>query len=361
MKNTIVTLMTATLLAACGGNDSSSTSQPVNAQSKQLQRSDKAVASDYQTLVQELYVAYFGRPADPTGLTNFENALLAANAPTDIQSLNATYATSPAIQSLINSFGASAESIALYGTGNPSAFVTAIFQNVLGRAPQPSGLTYWVNAITSSQLSQGDAALAIMAGALSNTTAQGVLDAALIENRLTVAANFTAEVAGRDVVSAYAGATAAASARTTLSAVTATTNPTSYETTVITAVAALETASLSGNTLQIIDTAIGTGALAVAGDTASVNYAGFLYNAAASNFAGAEFDSTAADGGKPLTFLLGTGEVITGFDQGVIGMKVGGTRTLIIPSSLAYGAAGNGPIPPNAPIIFNIQLLSVTP
>jgi hypothetical protein len=239
MKNTIVALIIAALLTACGGNDSSSTNQPVIAQSKQLQHSDKAVASDYQTLVQELYVSYFGRPADPTGLVNLENALLAANAPTDIQSLSAAYATNPAIQSLINSFGASAESIALYGSGNPTAFVTAIFQNVLGRTPQQSGLTYWAGAITSGQLSQGDTALAIMAGALANTTAQGMLDAELIENRLTVASYFTAQVAGRDIVSAYAGATAAAGARTMLNAVIAATDTVAYETIVNSVVAAL--------------------------------------------------------------------------------------------------------------------------
>jgi hypothetical protein len=250
MKNTAIALMIATLLSACGGNDSSTGSQPVSAQSKQLQRSDKAVASDYETLVQELYVAYFGRPADPTGLVNLENALLAANAPTDIQSLSAAYATNPAIQSLINSFGASAESIALYGTGNPTAFVTAIFQNVLGRAPQQSGLTYWVNAITSGQLSQGDAALAIMAGALSNTTAQGVLDAELIQNRLTVAGYFTSQVSSQNAVSDYAGATAAAGARTMLSGVSAVTNATTLETTAGAVVAALTVpmlAVLSGN------------------------------------------------------------------------------------------------------------------
>jgi hypothetical protein len=267
MRNTIVAVTIAALLAACSGNDSSSASQPISSQSKQLLRSDKAVASDYQTVVQELYVAYFGRPADPTGLANFENALLGANAPTDIQSLSAAYATSPAIQSLINSFGASAESLKLYGSGNPTAFVTAIFQNVLGRTPQQSGLTYWANAISSGQLSQGDAALAIMAGALSNTTAQGVLDGDLIENRLTVAGYFTAQVSGQNAVSDYAGATAATSARTMLNTVTAATDTTAYQSIVNTAVVALfgtgipNLQAFAGNTSST-GSADGTGAAA---------------------------------------------------------------------------------------------------
>ncbi|HSY26871.1 MAG TPA: FKBP-type peptidyl-prolyl cis-trans isomerase, partial [Burkholderiaceae bacterium] len=62
---------------------------------------------------------------------------------------------------------------------------------------------------------------------------------------------------------------------------------------------------------------------------------------------------------QPLSFELGVGQVIAGWDQGLVGMAVGGTRTLIIPSSLAYGATGSGPIPPNSPLVFTIQLLSV--
>lgn len=111
-------------------------------------------------------------------------------------------------------------------------------------------------------------------------------------------------------------------------------------------------------TLQVIDTSIGTGATAVAGNTVTVNYTGWLYDATAANFHGLQFDSSV--GKTPFSFKLGAGQVIAGWDQGVAGMKVGGTRTLIIPSSLAYGSAGAGSvIPANATLVFNVEMLAV--
>jgi len=105
-------------------------------------------------------------------------------------------------------------------------------------------------------------------------------------------------------------------------------------------------ASTGSTALQITDTAVGTGATAAAGNTVMVNYTGWLYSASEANFHGTQFDSSV--GKTPFQFHLGAGQVIAGWDQGVAGMKVGGTRTLIIPSSLAYGSAGagGGLIPP---------------
>ena len=84
--------------------------------------------SSYSSLVQELYVAYFGRPADYYGLQNFETALAAANAPTDPAALALAYSTNAAVKSLVDSFGTSAESTALYGSGSTESFVNAIFE-----------------------------------------------------------------------------------------------------------------------------------------------------------------------------------------------------------------------------------------
>jgi FKBP-type peptidyl-prolyl cis-trans isomerase FkpA len=108
---------------------------------------------------------------------------------------------------------------------------------------------------------------------------------------------------------------------------------------------------------QKIDTVVGTGKEAVAGTTAVVNYTGWLYQPAAPSQHGAQFDSSI--GREPFSFSLGAGQVIKGWDDGVQGMKVGGKRTLIVPASLGYGEGGAGPIPPNATLIFDVELLDV--
>ena len=109
--------------------------------------------------------------------------------------------------------------------------------------------------------------------------------------------------------------------------------------------------------LKYTDTKIGDGASAKAGNKVSVNYTGWLYNNGAK---GAKFDSS-LDRGQPFQFTLGAHQVIAGWDEGVAGMKVGGKRTLIIPPELGYGArgAGGGAIPPNATLIFDVDLLQV--
>ncbi|MBC7454072.1 MAG: FKBP-type peptidyl-prolyl cis-trans isomerase [Massilia sp.] len=108
-------------------------------------------------------------------------------------------------------------------------------------------------------------------------------------------------------------------------------------------------------TLSKIDTVPGTGAAAAVGSKITVNYTGWLYNSAASDFKGAKFDSNSA-----MTFTLASGSLIEGWVQGIPGMKVGGKRTLLIPSSLGYGASGSGAsIPPNSGLVFDIELTAV--
>ncbi len=110
--------------------------------------------------------------------------------------------------------------------------------------------------------------------------------------------------------------------------------------------------------LQVTDTVVGTGTTAAAGNTITVHYTGWLYDEKASQFRGKQFDSSV--GKTPFSFKLGVGQVIAGWDQGVVGMKVGGKRTLIIPSALGYGSAGAGSaIPPNAALVFEVELLAV--
>lgn len=111
--------------------------------------------------------------------------------------------------------------------------------------------------------------------------------------------------------------------------------------------------------LQKIDRVVGSGTVANDGDVVQVNYTGWLYDANAKDHHGKEFDSSLEDG-EPISFTLGAGEVITGWDQGIPGMHVGGKRTLVIPSRLAYGGRGAGDdIPPNATLVFDVELVGV--
>jgi peptidylprolyl isomerase len=108
--------------------------------------------------------------------------------------------------------------------------------------------------------------------------------------------------------------------------------------------------------LKYTDTVVGTGDPAKKGSLVSVQYTGWLYK---NGQKGAKFDSS-LDRGKPITFTLGQKQVIAGWDEGISGMKQGGKRTLIIPPELAYGATGSGGvIPPNATLIFDVELVSV--
>jgi FKBP-type peptidyl-prolyl cis-trans isomerase len=139
-------------------------------------------------------------------------------------------------------------------------------------------------------------------------------------------------------------------------------SPASTPTQVATTPTATTTNSIASTTmptnatqLEVADQVVGTGATAEAGDTVTVNYVGALTD-------GTVFDASANHGTTGFTFTLGTNppQVIAGWDQGIVGMKVGGTRTLVIPPSLGYGSQGAGSaIPPNATLVFQVQLLNV--
>ncbi len=112
-------------------------------------------------------------------------------------------------------------------------------------------------------------------------------------------------------------------------------------------------------TLQKNDTVVGTGREAEPGFNVSVHYTGWLYDEKASDHKGKKFDSS-VDRGQPFKFDLGASQVIQGWDEGFAGMKIGGKRTLIIPSEMGYGARGaGGAIPPNATLLFDVELLDV--
>lgn len=115
-------------------------------------------------------------------------------------------------------------------------------------------------------------------------------------------------------------------------------------------------AQTTASGLKIVDTVVGTGATPKTGQSCVMHYTGWLYENGAK---GKKFDSS-VDRGEPFQFQIGTEQVIGGWDEGVATMKVGGKRTLIIPPDLGYGARGaGGVIPPNATLIFDVELLDV--
>lgn len=136
--------------------------------------------------------------------------------------------------------------------------------------------------------------------------------------------------------------------------------PAAEESGTVTTVAETQEAqeSASVSELQIIHIEAGDGALAEAGKTVIVHYTGWLYDTAADDNKGEKFDSS-VDRNQPFQFALGAGMVIRGWDEGFAGMQVGGKRQLIIPPDMAYGERGVGPIPPNATLLFDVELLDV--
>jgi len=113
------------------------------------------------------------------------------------------------------------------------------------------------------------------------------------------------------------------------------------------------------NSLEIVDLKTGEGASIAAGRQAVVQYTGWLYEASAPDKKGKQFDSSLRSG-EPFRFTVGAGQVIKGWDQGVVGMKIGGSRRLTVPADLAYGENGaGGVIPPGATLVFDVELMGI--
>ncbi len=232
------------LLAGCGASTDSG-DKNTSMMGSATKSSSAVAASAYNTVVQQLYIAYFGRPADTSGLSNFTGRLAQANAATTMAGIDAAYKTNAAIKELVDAFGTSTESAALY-SGGTSAFVTAIYTNVLGRAPDSAGLAYWINEIDKNGLTRGNAALSIMDGAQTNTSTQGVIDGSIVSNKTTVGVAFTTSLVTASQIAGYSGDAAAASARAMLATVTSSTNTTTFQTTINSTISALVATALPG-------------------------------------------------------------------------------------------------------------------
>jgi S-layer protein len=221
-------------------------------------------ATDYTDVAQQLYISYFGRPADTYGLASYTAQLAAANAPTNLNDLNTAVQADPngALAKLVQSFNSSTESINLYGSGNDilsiSKFVNAVYNNVLHRDADNEGGQFWINEIVSGRLSKANAALAITQGALANTSTQGLIDAQVVKNTLAVAEDFTTSLDTLPKVNAYAGDAAAAAARGLLTGVTSTTTVAGYHSNVTGVIITLTAPPVVNVTLTAgVDTLVG--------------------------------------------------------------------------------------------------------
>lgn len=172
--------------------------------------------TNYENVVQQLYVCYFGRPADFQGLQYWMSSLSAINAPTTLSGLMQASTTNAAIASVINGFGQSTESSTLYGTGDSIAFVASIYNNLLSRAPDFDGLIFWASLINEGRLTRSNAVLAIADGAVMNLLSP---DTVVFQNKVSAAVQFTQAIDTGNEIVAYSGAQAAQIAREMLSEV----------------------------------------------------------------------------------------------------------------------------------------------
>ena len=208
----------ALIVAACGGYSTPPTSmQGGSSHSSSAQLTN----ASYYDVVQHIYVAYFGRPADPAGMEFFAGAYLAAGAPTTVLGVSQAYTTNTSVRTLVEGFGVSQESLDLY-PGDNTTFVNAIYRNLFNRDADAAGRDFWVNAINVGALTRANTALTIMAGA------QGT-DADLITKKNTVATAFTASVNTADRKKAYDGLAANVIVRTMLASVTLVTDTTAFQ------------------------------------------------------------------------------------------------------------------------------------
>ncbi|MES2126583.1 MAG: DUF4214 domain-containing protein [Pseudomonadota bacterium] len=215
-------LVLVLLLAACGGAADKSATTLGSGQGSRGQ--SVRVASDYNDVVQQIYVAYFGRPADAGGLAWHAGVLLAAKAPTDIVSLAAAYSTNAALKAEIDSFGASAESAALY-PGDNGQFISAVYRNLFSREADAAGKAFWVSVLDAGAITRANAAITLMSGS------QGS-DISVINNKTKVASNFTSAIVTPVLNAGYDGLAANVVVRAMLGNVGASTDTTAFNATV---------------------------------------------------------------------------------------------------------------------------------
>jgi hypothetical protein len=209
MSNAAVLCLASVLMAACGSSNRAVDQAPRYAAT--ITSSAPLAATDYYDVMQRIYVAYFGRPADPAGLAYWAEQYRAAGLPNKLADLANAYDKNPNAKTLIDVFGASQESKDLY-PGDNDAFVTAIYHNIFSHEPDAAGKAWWVGLIDHGVMTRPIAALLIMSGS------QGS-DVTVIDHKIGVAAMFTAALNGDARKGAYDGLTANAKVRAVMALV----------------------------------------------------------------------------------------------------------------------------------------------
>ncbi len=215
-------LMTA-MLFACGGNVDTS-KQPPKLAAQSFQTLGVQPPAAYVNLTQRIFVAYFGRPADTSGLPFYNQILSNGNAPTDAAGIVQAYASNPTVRNVVDAFSNSEESKALY-TGGTDAFVTAIYHNLFNREPDAGGKAFWISMIDGGFMTRGNAAITIMSSANGS-------DITIVTNKAQAATNFTNALDTPAKVEGYSGLSANATVRTMLAGVGETTDLTAFQTTI---------------------------------------------------------------------------------------------------------------------------------
>ncbi|MGZ8318519.1 MAG: DUF4214 domain-containing protein [Telluria sp.] len=225
-------ILAAAVVASCGGKGEQALA-PVATSTASAIRSAEAppAVAAYFDVLQMIYVGYFGRPADPAGLLFYANNYRSAKAPTGVTGMSDAYYSNAGVKALVDSFGTSAESAALY-PGDDRAFVTAIYRNLFNREPDTAGLNFWAGNIASKAMTRANAALAIMGGAQSS-------DAVGITRKQQVASSFTTALNTDATAAAYSGMAANAVVRTMMGQVSSTTDVAGFAPTVASTIAKL--------------------------------------------------------------------------------------------------------------------------
>jgi mono/diheme cytochrome c family protein len=236
------------LLSACGGSNEPGNGAAAPQRQAAAARTGSAltvgqVALDYRDVVERVYLAYFGRPADPGGLAFFEDVFLQIKAPTTIGQVSRAYYSNAALKYTIDSFATSKESQELH-SGDNDAFITAIYHNLFGREPDAGGKAFWVGLLANGQMTRAQAAVELMAAA-------GGSDIDVISKKNAAGTAFTLGLLSPLQKKGYEGNGPSQVARTMLANVNLATDLTLYQTTVDATIASLATAAGNASFAQV--------------------------------------------------------------------------------------------------------------